>query len=101
VSTSIYEPFGLAALEAALSGTPLVLADIATYREIWDGAAAFFDARDPYALAACIESLSHDESLRHRLGQRAALQARKFSPAAQVAAMCEVYDRAAMAVAER
>src|SRR5690606_302512 len=32
VSPSIYEPFGLAALEAAQSRTPLVLADIPTYR---------------------------------------------------------------------
>ena len=39
VSPSLYEPFGLAALEAARSGAALVLADIPSYREIWDGAA--------------------------------------------------------------
>ncbi|OBQ96566.1 glycosyltransferase family 4 protein [Mesorhizobium sp. AA23] len=101
VSPSIYEPFGLAALEAALSGAPLVLADIATYRELWDGAAMFFDARDPHALAGCIAHLSRDENLRRQLGRRAVRRARSFSPQAQAAAMSEIYDRAAMAVAGR
>ncbi|MCA0032138.1 MULTISPECIES: glycosyltransferase family 4 protein [unclassified Mesorhizobium] len=99
VSTSIYEPFGLAALEAALSGTPLVLADIATYREIWDGAAIFFDARDPHALAECIARLARDADLRRQLSRRGARRARRYSLQAQSAAMREIYDQAAMAVA--
>jgi glycosyltransferase involved in cell wall biosynthesis len=99
VSTSIYEPFGLAALEAGLSGTPLVLADIATYREIWDGAAIFFDTRDPHALAACINGLARDADLRRQLGRRAARRARRYSLQAQSATMREIYDRAATAVA--
>lgn len=101
VSPSIYEPFGLAALEAALSGTPLVLADIATYREIWDGAAVFFDVHDSGALARCIAQLVGDADLRGQLGRRAARRARRFSLQAQAAAMRDIYDRAAMAVAER
>ncbi|CDX45096.1 Glycosyl transferase group 1 [Mesorhizobium plurifarium] len=101
VSPSIYEPFGLAALEAALSGAPLVLADIATYREIWDGAAMFFDMHDPRALAQCISRLARDADLRRQFGRRAARRARKLSLQAQAAAMREIYDRAAMAVAER
>lgn len=36
-----YEPFGLAVLEAAARGCALVLSDIATLRELWDGAALF------------------------------------------------------------
>ncbi|WFP75437.1 glycosyltransferase family 4 protein [Mesorhizobium sp. WSM4906] len=99
VSPSIYEPFGLAALEAALSGTPLVLADIATYREIWEGAAMFFDKHDPYALAQCISRLARDADLRRQFGRRATRRARQFSLPAQAAAMREIYDQAAMAVA--
>ncbi|WP_448324261.1 glycosyltransferase, partial [Streptomyces sp. DSM 41493] len=38
-SPSLYEPFGLAALEGARAGAALVLADIPTYRELWNGAA--------------------------------------------------------------
>lgn len=36
-----YEPFGLAVLEAAQAGQGLVLSDIPTFRELWDGAALF------------------------------------------------------------
>ena len=36
-----YEPFGLSALEAALSGCALVLGDIPSLREIWGDAALF------------------------------------------------------------
>ena len=38
-----YEPFGLAVLEAAQAGMRLVLHDIPTFRELWDGAAIFVD----------------------------------------------------------
>lgn len=42
-SLAKYEPFGLSVLEAALSGMRLVLADIASFRELWDGAAIFVE----------------------------------------------------------
>ncbi len=38
-----YEPFGLAVLEAAQAGCALVLRDIPSARELWDGAALFVD----------------------------------------------------------
>ena len=40
-SVPAYEPFGLAVLEAAQAGMALVLSDIPTFRELWDGAALF------------------------------------------------------------
>ena len=42
-----YEPFGLAILEAAASGCALVLGDIPTLRELWDGAAMLRGTRPP------------------------------------------------------
>ncbi len=48
---SRYEPFGLAVLEAAQSGMALALADIPTFREIWEGAALFFHPEDSAGLA--------------------------------------------------
>ncbi len=101
VSPSIYEPFGLAVLEAATSGTPLVLADIPTYRELWDGAALFFEARDAHGLAGCITRLAGDDELRRQLGRHAADRARRFSLPAQSGATSEIYDLAAMAAAGR
>ncbi|WP_404926681.1 glycosyltransferase family 4 protein [Mesorhizobium sp. ORM16] len=101
VSPSLYEPFGLATLEAAMSATPLVLSDIATYRELWDGAALFYDARDPHDLAACINRLSADAQHRRELGRAALRRSRRFSLARQATAMRDVYDKAALAMAER
>ncbi len=40
-SVPAYEPFGLAVLEAAQAGLALVLSDIPSLRELWEGAALF------------------------------------------------------------
>ena len=55
-----YEPFGLSVLEAALAGCALVLGDIASLREIWDGAAVFVDPGDDAAIAEAIRELCED-----------------------------------------
>ena len=52
VSMAQYEPFGLAVLEAARAGLRLVLSDIPTFRELWDGVAIF--VKGPEALAAAL-----------------------------------------------
>ena len=56
VSTATYEPFGLAVLEAAQAGCPLVLSDIPSFRELWDGAATFVPPRNAAAFARAIEA---------------------------------------------
>ena len=42
LATSIYEPFGLASLEAALCGCAVVANDIASHHEVWGEAALYF-----------------------------------------------------------
>ncbi len=42
LTTSIYEPFGLAPLEAALCGCGVVARDIPSLREVWGDAAVYF-----------------------------------------------------------
>ncbi len=56
-SMARYEPFGLAVLEAAQSGMRLVLSDIPTFRELWDGVAAFVGHADdlPDALRQALD----------------------------------------------
>jgi len=46
LSSARYDPFGLLPLRAALSGCALLLSDIPSYREIWEGAACFFRSND-------------------------------------------------------
>ena len=75
-----YEPFGLSALEAALSGCALVLGDIPSLREIWDDAALFVPPDDDSALEAALNELIADNPLRTRLAQKARKRALQFSP---------------------
>jgi glycosyltransferase involved in cell wall biosynthesis len=95
VSPSLYEPFGLAALEAARSATPLVLSDIATYRELWDGAALFADPHRPDAFSDAVNMLAADEGLRTEMGAKALARSQSFTPAAQAAEVLRVYEAAA------
>lgn len=69
VAPSLYEPFGLAPLEAALHGCALVLSDIGSFRELWKGCAAFFPPGDSAALAQVLAELRDDPA---RVAQLAA-----------------------------
>ena len=88
---SIYEPFGLAVLEAALSRAALVLADIPTFRELWGGAAMFADPHDPSAFARAIDALASDDSLRRDLAARARSRAASFTIERQTTLLMEAY----------
>ena len=63
-SPALYEPFGLSVLEAARAGCALVLGDIESLRENWDGAALFVAPRNSEALAATLQRLIGDELLK-------------------------------------
>jgi glycosyltransferase involved in cell wall biosynthesis len=91
VSTTRYEPFGLAVLEAAQAGCALVLSDIATFRELWDGAALFVNPEDASAVADALEALVGDTQRRLRLGTAARGRAGRFTPAATAAGMAAIY----------
>ena len=86
-----YEPFGLSVLEAAFAGCALVLGDIDSLRENWDGAALFVAPDDPDALAAALQRLIGDDALRARLAELARRRAKRFSPAAMADAYACAY----------
>ena len=86
-----YEPFGLCALEAALSGCALVLGDIPSLRENWHDAAMFVPPAEPRALVRAIDELITDRKLRDDLAQCAYQRARDFDSAPMGAAYLEVY----------
>ena len=91
VSPSAYEPFGLAPLEAARAGAALVLSDIPTYRELWDGCACFADPGEPQAFAREVNRLAGDGDLRARLAVKAYERSRQFTVNAQAEAMAGIY----------
>jgi glycosyltransferase involved in cell wall biosynthesis len=86
-----YEPFGLAALEAAAAGCALALADIPSLRELWSGAAVLVDPEDRPGWAATLRRLCEDEALRARLQRRARRRARRYSADAMTAAYGALY----------
>jgi glycosyltransferase involved in cell wall biosynthesis len=94
VSAARYEPFGLAVLEAAQAGCPLVLSDIPTHRELWDGAASFVDPLDATAFARAIEALIGDMRLRLGQGDLARRRAQDHTPDRMAAGMAGLYRRA-------
>lgn len=94
VAPARYEPFGLAVLEAAQAGCPLLLADIPTFRELWGGAAAFVDATDADALAAGMKALRDDAPRRRELAAAATERATQYTIEAMVAATRALYATA-------
>jgi glycosyltransferase involved in cell wall biosynthesis len=93
ISPSRYEPFGLAPLEAAKAGTALVLADIPTYRELWDGAALFAAPGDPSAFADAVNRLADNDALRHDFARRARQRSQGYTLEHQAASMSAIYRR--------
>jgi glycogen synthase len=86
-----YEPFGLTVLEAALSGCALVLGDIPTLRELWDGAALFVPPDDDDTLQDELRALCADRPRRAALGEKALTRSRSFNPANMTAGYLAAY----------
>lgn len=79
VAPARYEPFGLAVLEAALSGCALVLGDIPTFRELWDGVAEFVEPGDAGAIAAAVDRMIADPAAASAAGAAARRRARRYT----------------------
>ena len=92
-----YEPFGLSAVEAALSGCALVLGDIPSLREVWNDAALFVPPGDEDRLKAALRELIEQPDRRQELACRAQTRARTFSPERMAAAYLDAYTDLAAA----
>jgi glycogen(starch) synthase len=89
---ALYEPFGLSVLEAARSRCCLLLSNIASLRELWEGSAVFLDPRDPELWAFEINELCRDFPRRRRLADLAATRARRYNPGVMLAAYLDLYS---------
>ena len=99
-SAALYEPFGLSVLEAAQAGCALVLSDIPTFRELWDGVADFVRAEDFEALAAACRRLLDDPAEAARRGAAARLRARRYNVEAMRAGVLSAYETVAPGLAQ-
>jgi glycosyltransferase involved in cell wall biosynthesis len=91
VSPARYEPFGLAVLEAAMARCALVLGDLPTLRELWDGAALFVPPDDPDELVSALHALARDPELRALLGDLARSRAEGYSAARMTTRYLDAY----------
>jgi glycogen synthase len=94
-SPARYEPFGLGALEAALSGCALVLGDIPTLRELWSDAALFVQPDDHDGLLAVLADLIERRSLRESFGRAARARGLAYSLEPMTQGYLEAYADAA------
>ena len=88
-----YEPFGLTVLEAGLAGCALVLGDIPSLREVWDGAALFVPPDQPDILIEVLEHLIRDGWWRELMAQRARARASRYTPARMAQAYTALYTQ--------
>ena len=91
VHPALYEPFGLAVLEAARSKCCLALSNIPSLRELWDGAAIFLDPHDPEEWTFELNALGRDFSRRAELSKRAFKRAGRYLATTATAAYLQTY----------
>jgi glycogen(starch) synthase len=95
VVPSIYEPFGLVALEAMASGCPCLVADTGGLREVVpsdETVGLRFRSRDPESLGQMAERLLTDDALRDRLVAEASEHVLTFDWADVARQVGGVYD---------
>jgi len=100
VVPSLYEPFGLVALEAMASGCPCIVADTGGLREIVpadDRVGLRFNGGDPEHLATMVERLLTDDTLRERLVAEASEHVLRFDWADVATQTAELYGDVARA----
>jgi glycosyltransferase involved in cell wall biosynthesis len=90
-SPALYEPFGLSVLEAAAAGCALVLADIPTFRELWQDAAIFVALGDENALRSALSWLAADADACTALQRAARRRARRYALGRMATRYAELY----------
>jgi glycosyltransferase involved in cell wall biosynthesis len=91
VAPAHYEPFGLTVLEAAQAGCPLLLADIASFRELWGDAADYLPDDGAASIATAIRRLLADPALLRWRGAAARARAARYDVPRMVEATQALY----------
>jgi glycosyltransferase involved in cell wall biosynthesis len=79
VLPSFYEGFGLTAIEAMVSGCPVVVSNVGSLPEICGDAALYVDPRNARSIADAVGQLIFSGEIRERLIKRGVQRARRFS----------------------
>lgn len=90
---SLYEGFGLPALEAIQLGTPVVGSNTSSIPEVVGDGGLLVDPYDTSAITAAIRAIDEDHELAARLSEAGLAQARKFSDEAFGARLAGLYAK--------
>ncbi len=90
---SLYEGFGLPALEAMLLGTPVISSNSSSLPEVAGDAALMVDPYNAAASTEAIRRIDGDAGLREELSTRGLRQAAKFSPEVYREQLTTLYQR--------
>jgi glycosyltransferase involved in cell wall biosynthesis len=90
---SLYEGFGLPALEAMLLGTPVITSNTASMPEVVGDAALTIDPYDISALVQAIQAMDRDDTLRARLAHAGPRRAVLFSPERYAERLSALYEK--------
>jgi len=91
ISLSLYEGFGLPAIEAMTSGTPSVLSNLGAYPEIADGAALFVYPYGPHRVAEALNQVLTNSELSKQLTQKGLERAKFFNRINIAKRILEIY----------
>lgn len=90
VFPSLYEGFGLPAIEAMACGCPVVASDIPSLREVCRTAALYAKPTKPEDIAAQIALIIENDSLREEMRERASRHAQSFTWNAAASALAAI-----------
>lgn len=90
---SLYEGFGLPALEAIQLGTPVIGSNTSSVPEVVGGGGLLVDPYDTTAIAAAIRAIDGDDALAARLAAAGLAHARQFSDEAFAARIAGLYSK--------
>jgi glycogen synthase len=93
LAPSLYEPFGLTPLEAAAHGSALLLSGIGSFRELWYGAATFFEPGSAADLGVRLLNLLEDPAAMDAQAEEGRARARTVYTAGRMADRYEALYR--------
>lgn len=91
ISLSLYEGFGLPAIEAMTSGTPSVLSNLGAYPEIANAAALFVYPYGPHRVSQALNQILTDQTLSNQLIQNGLEKATFFDRIKIAKRILEIY----------